>query len=289
MPLLSIENLSIAFDGQDPVVQGVSFSVAAGETVCVVGESGSGKTVTALSIARLLSSPPVTYPTGKVLLRGEDVLHAPKNKLRDIRGRVVSYIFQEPGASLNPVSRVGNQILEMLKLHRPENATEEEAIRLLAAVGISDPQERIRAYPHQLSGGMQQRVMIAMAIAAHPELLVADEPTTSLDVTIQAQILELLKKLQAEFGMAILFITHNLGIVASIADRVVVMYAGKVVENGPASFVLASPQHAYTKSLLKAVPRLDGANEPLKSAEGDRAGFLNGELIEKTPGYWIRE
>ena len=288
MPLLKVENLSVAFDTQEPVVNEVSFEVNAGETVCVVGESGSGKTVTALSLARLLPSPPVSYPTGKIYLEEREVLSASKRDLQSIRGRVVSYIFQEPGASLNPVSRVGKQIIEMLRLHRPEAATENEAIELLRAVGISEPEERVRAYPHQLSGGMQQRVMIAMAIAARPKLLVADEPTTALDVTIQAQILELLKNLQAQFGMAILFITHNLGIVASIADRVVVMYAGRVVENGPVQQVLKAPGHPYTRSLLRAVPRLEGNTERLPAIEGDRAAFLLGELSEKSPGYWLR-
>src|SRR6185436_13944263 len=196
----------------------------AGETVCLVGESGCGKSVTALSIARLVPSPPANYVGGEILLSGRDVLKMSKSELRQIRGGVVSYIFQEPGSSLNPVFRVGNQIKESLQLHRREKATDEEVIRLLKLVGIPAPESRMRDYPHQLSGGMQQRVMIAMALASEPKLLIADEPTTALDVTIQAQILELLLDLKQRLGMAMLLITHTLGIVSDIADRLAVMY-----------------------------------------------------------------
>src|SRR5262249_26668685 len=214
MPLLDIRNLQVDF-GRAPsalrALDGVSLTLEAGKTLCLVGESGSGKTVTALSIARLVASPPAVYAGGEILLEGRDVLQMNAAELRDIRGGVVSYVFQEPGASLNPVYRVGHQIREALKLHRPQVATDSEVIRLLKLVGIPAPESRISNYPHEMSGGMQQRVMIAMALAPHPKLLVADEPTTALDVTVQAQIIELLRALQDKLGMAILLITHNLG------------------------------------------------------------------------------
>src|SRR2546426_1147224 len=233
MALLEIRNLQLEFGrGVDALraLDGVSLTLEAGETLCLVGESGSGKSVTALSVARLVPVPPARYAGGEVLLEGRDVLKMSAKELRAIRGGVVSYVFQEPGASLNPVMRVGSQIQESLQLHRPEVATGEEVVRLLKLVGIPAPESRAGSYPHELSGGMQQRVMIAMAIASHPRLLVADEPTTALDVTIQAQIIELLGDLKREFGMAILLITHNLGIVGDLADRVAVMYAGQIVE-----------------------------------------------------------
>ncbi|MCX8107446.1 MAG: ABC transporter ATP-binding protein, partial [Verrucomicrobiae bacterium] len=214
--LLHIRNLSIEFGGVNPpirAIEDVSLTINGSETVCLVGESGSGKTVTALSIARLLPSPPANYVTGEIWLDGYDVLRLPEKQLRKLRGKIVSYVFQEPGASLNPVRSVGSQILETLRLYQPKIASRDEVVRLLAMVGIPAPEIRCDNYPHQLSGGMQQRVAIAMAIAAKPKLLVADEPTTALDVTVQAQILDLLKELQRRFGMAILLITHNLGIV----------------------------------------------------------------------------
>jgi oligopeptide/dipeptide ABC transporter ATP-binding protein len=212
--------------------------------------------VTALSIARLVPSPPAQHVGGQILLNGEDVLRMKKAELRAIRGRVVSYIFQEPGASLNPVFRVGRQIKESLKLHRPEAASDEEVIRLLKLVRIPAPESRIKDYPHQLSGGMQQRVMIAMALASHPKLLVADEPTTALDVTIQAQIIELLREIKQQLGMAMLLITHNLGIVGDVADRVAVMYAGQIVELATATALLTRPLHPYTRALMNSVPKL---------------------------------
>src|SRR6516225_8327952 len=246
MPLLDIHNLQLDF-GRAPhalrALDGVSLTLEAGKTLCLVGESGSGKSVTALSIAGLVASPPALYARGEILLEGRDVLKMNAAQLRDIRGGVVSYIFQEPGASLNPVFRVGHQIKEALKLHRPEAATDAEVIRLLKLVGIPAPESRIKNYPHEMSGGMQQRVMIAMALAPHPKLLVADEPTTALDVTVQAQIIELLRNLRQELGMAILLITHNLGLVGDLADDVAVMYAGQIVETGPAAELLQSPRH----------------------------------------------
>src|ERR1051326_5702023 len=242
MSLLDIKNLKIDFLAETTAlraVDDVSLTLESGKTLCLVGESGCGKSVTALSIARLVPAPPAQYSGGHILLNGKDVLQMSKPELCAIRGSVVSYVFQEPGASLNPVFRVGNQIKEVLKLHRPEKANNTEVIKLLKVVGIPAPESRIKDYPFQMSGGMQQRVMIAMALACEPKLLVADEPTTALDVTIQAQILELLQGLQQRLGMAILLITHNLGIVGEMADQVAVMYAGQIVELSPARALLA--------------------------------------------------
>jgi oligopeptide/dipeptide ABC transporter ATP-binding protein len=279
MPLLDIRNLQIDF-GRGPnalrAVDGVSLSLDAGKTLCLVGESGSGKSVTALSIARLLASPPAFYSGGEIVLEGRDVLKMKAADLRNVRGALVSYVFQEPGASLNPVFRVGNQIKEALKLHRPDAATDDEVVRLLKLVGIPAPETRIKSYPHEMSGGMQQRVMIAMAVAPQPKLLVADEPTTALDVTIQAQIIELLGRLQKQLGMAILLITHNLGIVGDIADHVAVMYAGEIVETAPARELLKRPLHPYTQALMNSVPTLDSDAERLTAIPGNvpRLGAL---------------
>jgi len=250
-------------------IDGVSLAIGAGETVCLVGESGCGKTVTALSIGRLVPTPPANYISGEILLDGRDVLKMSKSELQQVRGGVVSYVFQEPGAALNPVFRVGNQIKESLKLHRPEKANDAEVIRLLKLVGIPAPESRIRNYPFEMSGGMQQRVMIAMALASEPKLLVADEPTTALDVTIQAQILDLLRELKQRLGMAILLITHNLGIVGDMADRVAVMYAGQVVEMAPARELLRRPLHPYTRALMNSVPKLAGDADRLSAIPGN--------------------
>ncbi len=313
MPLLEIKNLQIEFGtGRDAVraVDGVSITIEAGETLCLVGESGCGKSVTALSIARLVPTPPAHYVGGEILVNGRDVLRMENSQLREIRGGVVSYIFQEPGASLNPVFRVGNQIKESLQLHRPEVATDEEVIRLLKLVGIPAPESRIRDYPHQMSGGMQQRVMIAMALASHPKLLIADEPTTALDVTIQAQILDLLRDLKQRLGMSILLITHNLGVVGDIADRVAVMYAGQVVEVAPARALLKKPLHPYTQALMESVPVIGRAAERLRAIPGTvppPGAFPSGcrfhprcpkaqaecktqmpQLLEVEPGHWVR-
>jgi ABC-type dipeptide/oligopeptide/nickel transport system ATPase component len=255
--LLEIRNLQLEFRSDQQAVRavdGVSFSIGPGETLGLVGESGSGKSVTALSIGRLLRTPPAFYAGGEILLNGRDVLKASNRELRELRGRGVSYIFQEPGVSLNPVFRVGAQIKESLRLHRPQAATEAEVVRLLQGVGIAAPEMRVKSYPHEISGGMQQRVMIAMALAAEPKLLVADEPTTALDVTIQAQILALLKDVQQRLGMSLLLITHNLGIVGQMADRVAVMYAGQIVETAPAQELLRRPLHPYTRALMQADP-----------------------------------
>jgi oligopeptide/dipeptide ABC transporter ATP-binding protein len=271
MPLLEIKDLQLDFlaDGvATRVLDGLSLTVAAGETVGLVGESGSGKSVTALSIARLLPTPPARYAAGEILLQGRDVLRLQPKQLQAVRGGVVSYVFQEPGASLNPVLRVGRQIVESLRQHRPAHATEVEVIRLLKLVRLPAPESRLRDFPFQLSGGMQQRVMLAMALASEPKLLVADEPTTALDVTIQAQILELLADLKQRLGMAILLITHNLGIVGELADRVAVMYAGQIVEEAPAPELLRRPGHPYTQALLNSVPKLRAGAARLTTIPG---------------------
>ncbi len=267
MPLLELRDLHIHF-GATPAVDGVSLSLEEGRTLCLVGESGCGKSITALSIARLLPMPPAHYPRGEILVDGREVLRLPSRQLQALRGGTVGYVFQEPGASLNPVLRVGTQIREALELHRPDSATEAEVLRLLRLVGIPAPESRIRDYPHQLSGGMAQRVMIAMGLASQPRLLVADEPTTALDVTVQAQIIELLKRLQGELGMAILLITHNLGLVTDIGDRVAVMYAGRIVEEGPATEILTRPRHPYTRALLRSVPELGRSSNRLAAIPG---------------------
>lgn len=258
-PLLRIEDLRVTFTAGRQVteaVKGISMEVAAGETVAVLGESGSGKSVTALSLTRLLPSPPASYPSGKILFEGQDMLQAKDDTLRGIRGSKIAYIFQEPGTSLNPVFTIGHQIAEAIKLHRPEvDDVRAEIVHALDLVGIRQAADRLNDYPHQLSGGMQQRVMIAMALSCRPQLLVADEPTTALDVTIQKQIIDLLRDLKQELGMAILLITHNFGIIPEIADRVVVMFRGEIVEAGPTKELLANPQHPYTKALIDCVPK----------------------------------
>ena len=276
MPLLEIRNLQLEFGqgaGALRALDGVSLTLEAGETLCLVGESGSGKSVTALSVARLVAAPPAHYAGGEVLLEGRDVLKMSAKELRAIRGGVVSYVFQEPGASLNPVMRIGYQIKESLQLHRPHAATDQEVVRLLKLVGIPAPESRAASYPHELSGGMQQRVMIAMAIASQPRLLVADEPTTALDVTIQAQIIELLGDLKRQLGMAILLITHNLGIVGDLADRVAVMYAGQIVESAPARGLLKRPLHPYTQALMNSVPKLGAEAARLNAIPGNVPQF----------------
>ncbi|MGI8967033.1 MAG: ABC transporter ATP-binding protein [Limisphaerales bacterium] len=313
MSLLEIKNLKLEFgagENAGRVVDGVSLSINAGETVCLVGESGCGKSVTALSIAKLVPTPPAHYVGGEILLNGRDVLQMSKRELREIRGGMVSYVFQEPGASLNPVFRVGQQIKEALKLHRPNFATDAEVIRLLKLVGIPAPESRLKNYPHEMSGGMQQRIMIAMALASEPKLLIADEPTTALDVTIQAQILDLLRDLKQRLGMSILLITHNLGIVGDIADKVAVMYAGQIVELSPALDLLRGPLHPYTKALMGSVPDLGGGAKRLTAIRGSvptAANMPSGcrffprcpsarpecettmpELIEAEPNRWVR-
>lgn len=269
--LLDVDNLSVFFRTRtEPVraVNGVSFSVAPGETVALVGESGCGKSVTALALTRLVAAPGYVAG-GSVRFAGRDVLSMDQVRLRRMRGAEIAYIFQEPATSLNPVFRIGWQIAEALNLHRPDIAVREEVVSLLNRVGLPDPERRLNAYPHELSGGMQQRVMIAMALACRPRLLVADEPTTALDVTIQAQILDLLVRLQGELGMAMLLITHNLGLVAGIARLVNVMYAGRIVESGPVEQILSQPAHPYTRGLMAAVPRLSGGKTRMVGIPGN--------------------
>jgi peptide/nickel transport system ATP-binding protein len=261
-PLLSVRDLRVTFatdDGQVRAVDGVSFDVNAGEVLAIVGESGCGKSVTAQTLMGLTRSPNATI-TGSAMFDGRDLNTLPDNELQKIRGARIAMVFQDPMTSLNPVYRVGDQIAEAIRAHRdvPKARALEQAVELLEMVGIPNPQRRVRDYPHEFSGGMRQRVMIAMALALEPELLIADEPTTALDVTIQAQILDLLRKLNREQNVSVVLITHDLGVVAELADRVVVMYAGQVVEQAGLEELFATPCHPYTRGLLDSIPRLDG-------------------------------
>jgi peptide/nickel transport system ATP-binding protein len=260
MALLEVANLRTHFrtpDGVNRAVDGVSFHVDEGETLAMVGESGCGKSVTAMSILRLIPEPPGKI-AGSVRLQGKELLTCSDREMRKIRGNAVSMVFQEPMTSLNPVLSVGRQLGETLRLHEglDKKAAEARAVEMLEIVGIPDPHRRVREYPHQLSGGTRQRVMIAMALACNPKLLIADEPTTALDVTIQAQILDLMKDLKRRVGAAILLITHDLGVVAEVAERVIVMYAGRKVEEAPVTELFRTPRHPYTQGLLGAVPKL---------------------------------
>jgi peptide/nickel transport system ATP-binding protein len=259
--LLRVQDLHVEFRtrrGQALVLNGVDFELRAGETLCVVGESGCGKSMTALALLRLIPSPPGRIRDGRVLFQGEDLVRATDARMREVRGNRISMIFQEPMTSLNPVFSVGDQIGESLRLHAglDAQAARERAIEMLRQVGIPAPERRVDEYPHQLSGGMRQRVMIAMALACRPDILIADEPTTALDVTVQAQIFDLLRELQREKGTAILLITHDMGAVAEMADRVMVMYAGRVIEQGSADQVLSAPGHPYTRGLIDCLPEL---------------------------------
>jgi oligopeptide/dipeptide ABC transporter ATP-binding protein len=271
--LLRIEALSILFRTAERVVRavdGASYDVRRGETLAVVGESGCGKSVTAMAVLGLLPRPPAEIPSGSIRFHGEELLGLPEERLRALRGNRISMIFQEPMTSLNPVFTIGDQISEGLRLHRrlDAEAARHEATRLLELVRIPAPAARLDEYPHQLSGGMRQRVMIAMALACRPELLIADEPTTALDVTVQAQILDLLQELKRELGMSILLITHDLGVVAETAERVVVMYAGTVVERASVHELFARPRHPYTAGLFLSLPRLDQDQGELRPIEG---------------------
>jgi oligopeptide/dipeptide ABC transporter ATP-binding protein len=271
--LLDIRNLDIAFDttrGLVRPVRDVSLVIHPGQTVALVGESGCGKSVTSLSVLRLIPSPPGKVLGGQVLLEGRDLLKLTEREMRSVRGKEIAMIFQEPMTSLNPVYTIGDQIVEAVTLHQHVGMRQAYQIaeQALRDVGISDPQRRLHEYPHQMSGGMRQRVMIAMALSCRPKLLIADEPTTALDVTIQAQILELLRKLQKETGMAILLITHDLGVVAENADVVAVMYASRVVEFATVEEVFEKPQHPYTKGLLRSVPKLGAHAARLESIPG---------------------
>ncbi|MGH7255888.1 MAG: ABC transporter ATP-binding protein, partial [Nitrospirales bacterium] len=272
MPLLEVTRLSTSFfteKGEVRAVEDVSFSIESGQTLALVGESGCGKTVTALSILRLIS-PPGRIVGGQILFRGRDLVTRSEGELRQIRGREIGMVFQEPMTSLNPVFTIGDQIGEVLRVHEALSAERcrDRVLGLLEKVGIPSPERRIDQYPHELSGGMKQRVMIAMALACKPDLLIADEPTTALDVTIQAQILELLKTLQAEMGLAILLISHNLGVVAQFAQDVVVMYASRIVERASVKHLFDNPAHPYTRALLRSIPRPGGQRQRLQAIRG---------------------
>jgi oligopeptide/dipeptide ABC transporter ATP-binding protein len=319
-PLLEIDNLQTHFFTRAGVVRavdGVSYSVRAGETLGVVGESGCGKSVTALSILRLVASPPGRIVGGRVLFEGRNLLELTERAMEDIRGNDIAMIFQEPMTSLNPLLTIGRQIGEAVALHRGLSGREawDEAIEMLRRVHIPEPERRVHAYPHQLSGGMRQRAMIAMALSCNPKLLIADEPTTALDVTIQAQILDLMRELQDTTGAAIILITHDMGVVAENADRVVVMYAGRKVEEASADDLFESPGHPYTKGLLGSLPNLEIAartdtrrarlseikgmvpslaNLPRGCSFAPRCGFATEEcraayppLTQYRPGHWV--
>ena len=259
-PLLDVRDLSVAFrQGQEThvVVDRVSFTLERGQALALVGESGSGKSVTAQSIVRLLPYPAASHPSGEVLFKGRDVLKMNEASLREMRGAGVTMVFQEPMTSLNPLHTIERQIGEIIALHGGRAAsTRERVIALLSEVGLADPASRLGAYPHQLSGGQRQRVMIAMALANRPDLFIADEPTTALDVTVQAQILRLLLRLRRDLGMALMLITHDFGVIAGMVERVYVMHAGAIVETGEVDALFAAPQHSYTRALLDAVPRI---------------------------------
>lgn len=271
--LLEVKNLKTYFftdEGVVKAVDDVSFSLRRGESLGIVGESGSGKSVTALSIMRLIQDPPGKILGGEILFKGEDLLKKKEEEMRDVRGNKISMIFQDPMTSLNPVFTIGDQIMEAIILHQKLDKTSarRKAIEMLELVRIPEAEKRIDEYPHQFSGGMRQRVMIAMALSCNPEILIADEPTTALDVTIQAQIIELIKQLQKELGMSLILITHDMGVVAETCHNVVVMYAGKVVEYADVKTIFKSPAHPYTIGLLESVPRLDLRKERLKAIEG---------------------
>ena len=279
--LLEVRDLRTHFFTQEGVVKavdGVSYDLEGGETLGLVGESGCGKSVSALSIMRLIADPPGRTVGGEIIFDGEDLLKLPMHQMRRVRGKQISMVFQEPMTSLNPVLTVERQLTESLQLHlgMKMGDARREAERRLEQVGIPDPESRIKQYPHQFSGGMRQRVMIAMALSCNPKLIIADEPTTALDVTIQAQILELMKNLSKEFGVSLIIITHNLGVVARYADRVNIMYAGKIIERGSAHEIYRNPRHPYTQGLLTSVPRLDlPRKEKLDPIEGQPPDLTN--------------
>lgn len=273
MSLLEIKQLTSAFlfEGKPvPVVTDVSITVEEGEILGLVGESGSGKSVTAKNVMRLLPTPPASVLSGEILFKGRDILKLSEKEMRSVRGNEISMIFQEPMTSLNPVYTCGNQIMEAVMLHQhvDKKTARAKAEEMLKLVGMSMPEERLKNYPHELSGGMRQRVMIAMALCSNPSLLIADEPTTALDPTIQAQILELIGELQKKLGMSVLYITHDLGVVAELCHRVVVMYAGMVMEVAQTEDLFSKPAHPYTQGLMKAMPRMNSGGERLNSIEG---------------------
>ncbi|WP_407271045.1 ABC transporter ATP-binding protein [Radiobacillus sp. PE A8.2] len=278
--ILEVKNLHVSFDthgGEVKAVRGVSFDLKKGETLAIVGESGSGKSVTTRAIARLIPSPPGTIKEGEILLEGKDLVKLKEKQMQQIRGKDISTIFQDPMTSLNPTMKIGTQVMEGLIKHQNMNRSKakERTIELLELVGIPNPKERINQYPHQFSGGQRQRVVIAIALACNPKVLIADEPTTALDVTIQAQILELMKDIQKKTDSSIIFITHDLGVVANVADRVAVMYGGKIVEIGTVDEIFYNPKHPYTWGLLGSMPTLDSEEESLIAIPGSPPDMLN--------------
>lgn len=278
--LLEVKDLKTYFyteDGVVPAVDGVSFSLNRGETIGIVGESGSGKSVTSLSVMRLVPYPPGRITGGEIIFEGEDILGKTDEEMRHIRGNEISMIFQEPMTSLNPVFTVGDQIMEAIILHQNVGKREAQvkAVEMLQRVGIPSPERRIRDFPHQMSGGMRQRVMIAMALSCNPKLLIADEPTTALDVTIQAQILDLMMDIKREFGTSIMLITHDLGVIAETVDKVVVMYAGKIVESTDVISIFQKPMHPYTEGLLGSIPKVNEDCERLSTIEGAVPNLFN--------------
>ena len=295
-PILAVKDLSVLFrqgDADNLAVDRISFDIHKGETLALVGESGSGKTVSALSILKLLPYPAASHPSGEIIFQDQDLLKGNEQKIRKIRGNKISMIFQEPLSSLNPVHNIERQVSEVLTIHRgmSDSNARKTTLELLESVGIPEPEKRLQSFPHQLSGGQRQRVMIAMALANEPEILIADEPTTALDVTIQAQILELLRKLQAERGMAMLYITHDLGVVRSLANRVCVMTEGKIVEQNSVKELFENPQHAYTKHLLEAEPKgdppkTDSTSETVIKTDDIKVWFpIKRGLLRKTVGH----
>lgn len=279
MSLLSVKDLHSTFftsSGEVKAVNGVSFDLDEGRVLGIVGESGSGKSVTAYSILQILSNPGKIV-SGSIKFRDQELVHSSKEVMQKIRGNKISIIFQDPMTSLNPVFTVGNQLMEAILLHtnRNKQQAKERAIEMLKLVGVNEPEKRINQYPHEFSGGMRQRVMIAMALACEPDILIADEPTTALDVTIQAQILDLMKDLQKQLGMAIILITHDLGVVADMCDEIIVMYAGKVSERGTSDDIFYNPKHEYTKGLLKSIPNIQNDKERLHPIGGNPIDLLN--------------
>jgi ABC-type dipeptide/oligopeptide/nickel transport system ATPase component len=288
-PLLSVDDLRIRF-GAKTAVSGVSFAIREGESVGLVGESGSGKSVTSLAIMRLL--PPQASLDGRIAYRDRDLLSLAESDMRQLRGSEIAMIFQEPMTALNPVMRIGDQISEALRAHHRVSSSEARSrtIESLREVGIPEPERRISAYPHQLSGGQRQRVMIAMAIINRPKLLIADEPTTALDVTVQAQVLSLLRDLREKHGLSMLFISHDLGVIAQVCDRVNVMFGGQILESGSVQQVFAAPQHPYTRGLLHAIPSLQtDRRQPLANVAPQAAWAQHGLIREVGPGHWVRE
>jgi peptide/nickel transport system ATP-binding protein len=286
-PLLDIRGLKTQFATDDGIVQavdGVDLSIARGETLGVVGESGSGKTITAMSVLKLLPMPPGRIASGQILYQGRDLVPLRPDEMNRVRAKEIAIVFQEPMTSLNPVYTIGEQIAEVVRLHEriSRRAALEKTIEMLRLVQIPNPEKRVNDYPHQFSGGMRQRVMIAMALSCNPKLLIADEPTTALDVTIQAQILELLHDMKSRFGMAIMLITHAMGVVAETADRVVVMYAGRVVEEAPVEKLFGSPRHPYTQGLIRSIPRID--TDATRKTRLEAIGGVVPSLINPPPG-----